>query len=106
MLYAEQSISHKQKKRNDGFAPPAFGHSGGHFTIGHLPALNHLLGLEPITTTTKQETKAIPPSYATSAKNGSKSFLQFGQMVLPTMKPCIFKTSRQGISLGLWLCNR
>ena len=86
-------------------ATPAFGHSGGHFTIGHLPALKLPPGRGLTTITTKQETKAILPSYAISVKNGSKSFLPSGQRVLLTMKLCTFKTSRQEISHGLWLSD-
>ncbi len=53
----------------------------------------------------ERETKAMVPSCETSVKNGSKSFLLSGHRELLTMKRYILKTSKQEMSLGLWLCN-
>ena len=53
------------------------------------------------TITTKRETKAIVLSCEISVKNGPKSFLLSGHRELLTMKRCMFKTSKQEMSLGL-----
>jgi len=84
---------------------PASRHSEEHSTTGHFPVSTTLSGQGLITIITKRETNAMVPSCETSLKNGLKSFLLSGRRELLTMKRCIFKTSKQEMSLGRWLYN-